>query len=230
MSSPTSDALISLSSPASEALINNDLVYSEIMTYLSSAEIFRMAKVSSTVRASVGRGIRRVFNFHRHLSPYFPDTAALRSMQARTGAIVAGPVALQFFIRTPIPDVTPAGLPSFFLDLYVAYDARRVLCDWILQQGYQFSPRGPYRHPLTGVLLRESQPTDYLDAIDDMHVYDTSLEYEPVEGVIGMLDFIPATAGSVRGVRVHIAPEFPLHAVMHAYSSKYFFYRNVLPY
>lgn len=53
-----------------------------------------------------------------------------------------------------------------------------------------------------------------------MHVYDTSPEYEPVEGVIGMLDFTPVTAGSVRGIRVHIAPEFPLHAVMHAYSSK----------
>lgn len=107
MSSPSSDALVDVSSLVSEALVNNDLVYSEIMTYLSSAEIFRMAKVSSTVRASVGRGIPRIFNFHRHLSPYFPDTASLRSIQARTGAIIAGPVALQFFIRTPIPDVTP---------------------------------------------------------------------------------------------------------------------------
>ena len=208
-----------MSSPASAALINNDLVYSEIMTYLSSAEICRLAKVSATVRASVGRGMPRLFNFHRHISPYFADTVGFRSLQARTGAIIAGPVALQFFIRTPLPDVTRDGLPSFSLDIYVAYDARRVVCDWILQQGYQFSPRGPYRHPLTRALVREGQPSAYLEALDDMHVHDNSLEYEPVEGVICMLDFTPTQDCSVRGVRVHVVPDFPLEAVMHAHSS-----------
>lgn len=208
-----------MDSPVHEFAILDDLVYSEIMTYLSSADICQLAKASSPVRAAVGRGISRIFNFHYLLSPFFDDTSSFRTLQKQTGAIIGGPVALQFFARTRFPD--PAlELPHVVLDVYVAFQARRHICDWFIQQGYRFKPRGPSHHPVTGALCDAGQPTDYTAALDTMHVFDDSDDYEPVEGVICMLDLARTVDGAYRRVRVHVVQENPLIAILNTHSSK----------
>ncbi|KAI0832865.1 hypothetical protein BC628DRAFT_1309080, partial [Trametes gibbosa] len=58
-------------------------------------------------------------------------------LQARTGTLVSGSCALQFFARTRYPDSD--------LDLYVHMRHRREVGRWLLQEGYAYAP-APHQH------------------------------------------------------------------------------------
>ncbi|PCH40737.1 hypothetical protein WOLCODRAFT_143199 [Wolfiporia cocos MD-104 SS10] len=70
-------------------------------------------------------------DLHRMLSQYFEDPRAFRSLQARTGALIAGSTALSFFTRTSF------GTESD-LDIYVYMPHCGEVGSWILNSGYVF--------------------------------------------------------------------------------------------
>lgn len=89
--------------------------------------------------------IKDAFSVHTTLVRFFPDPSGFRSLQARTGTLISGSVALQFFDR--------AFYPTSDLDLYVHSKHRREVGLWLLSMGYTFTPsRGQDSHFDTAVL------------------------------------------------------------------------------
>ncbi|KAI0703528.1 hypothetical protein C8T65DRAFT_696755 [Cerioporus squamosus] len=93
--------------------------------------------MSSAVKSGV-RLIIMSFNINRRLSHFFNDPLAFRSLQAQTGALIAGSFVLQFFDRSEIPK---AGL-----DIIVHMRHRREVGRWLISAGYRFVPAS-YQHP-----------------------------------------------------------------------------------
>ncbi|KAI0694389.1 hypothetical protein C8T65DRAFT_698990 [Cerioporus squamosus] len=137
----------------SERILHIELVYEPIFSTLSPANLVRISSTCRTAYAAVAAYTRLTFDIDRLLSRYFPSPTrgcsitcclshaheqeygrarAFRSLQARTGTLVSGSTALQFFKRTVWPESD--------LDLYVHMRHRREVAQWLLDEGYQYKP------------------------------------------------------------------------------------------
>lgn len=78
--------------------------------------------------------MKHAFYVDRLLSHYFAPEEILhfRELQYRTGALISGSTAVQFFDRDKYPDSD--------LDVYVEHRFVRALTDWLVEIGYQYTP------------------------------------------------------------------------------------------
>ncbi|CCL99903.1 uncharacterized protein FIBRA_01928 [Fibroporia radiculosa] len=119
-----------------ENILTNDLLTDIIFSCCSPAHIYRIAKTCRAGLYAAKEYTRHAFNINRHLSRYFDDISAFRSLQARTRSLISGLNALQFFDRTCYPESD--------LDLYVHLRWRREVGIWMMQSGYHFQPSSNY--------------------------------------------------------------------------------------
>ncbi|KAI0703516.1 hypothetical protein C8T65DRAFT_578754, partial [Cerioporus squamosus] len=112
------------------------LISGAILSSCTPVTILRLQRVCRTAADAVQDYIARAFDVRRVLDRFFPDVLAFRSLQARTGTLISGSVALQFFDRE--------FYPASDLDLYVHMRHRREIGRWFLERGYQFEP-GPHQ-------------------------------------------------------------------------------------
>ena len=138
---------------SAEQVLNIELLYEPIFEALSPAELLRVARTCRAGHRAVTAYTRTAFNIDRLLSRFFPSPSpgcsagctrghthdeehararAFRSLQARTGMLVSGSAALQFFMRTTWPESD--------LDLYVHLRMRREVGRWLLDEGYRYTP------------------------------------------------------------------------------------------
>lgn len=106
-----------------------------------------LVQVSLTCRAAyfaVASFKSRAFNVNRHLSRYFTDPIAFRSLQAKTNTLISGSNALQFLDRTFYPEAD--------LDVYTHPGHSLEVAQFLIAEGYQYVPR-------------ESQERDWMMAI-----------------------------------------------------------------
>ncbi|KAH9918727.1 uncharacterized protein BXZ73DRAFT_80503 [Epithele typhae] len=75
-------------------------IYDGIFGSCSAASLPRLAATSRDVRAAFHDFERRAFNVNRRLKRFVDDPAAFRTLMGRTGMIISGSFALQFFDRT----------------------------------------------------------------------------------------------------------------------------------
>ncbi|RPD81365.1 hypothetical protein L226DRAFT_608610 [Lentinus tigrinus ALCF2SS1-7] len=144
----------------SERILHIELAYEPIFATLSPANLVRLSSTCRTAHAAVSAYTRLAFDIDRHLSRFFPSPTrgccsptcscclahphqhapaharararAFRSLQARTGTLVSGSMALQFFMR--------AVWEESDLDLYVHMRHRREVALWLLDEGYRYKP------------------------------------------------------------------------------------------
>ncbi|RPD67435.1 hypothetical protein L227DRAFT_491594 [Lentinus tigrinus ALCF2SS1-6] len=141
----------------SERILHIELAYEPIFATLSPANLVRLSSTCRTAYAAVSAYTRLAFDIDRHLSRFFPSPTrgcsptcccflahphqhaharararAFRSLQARTGTLVSGSMALQFFMR--------AVWEESDLDLYVHMRHRREVALWLLDEGYRYKP------------------------------------------------------------------------------------------
>ncbi|KAJ3011305.1 hypothetical protein NUW54_g2217 [Trametes sanguinea] len=120
---------------------------------LSPRTLLLLARTCHKARDAVREYMAQAFDINATLSRFFDDPIGFRCIQARTGTLIAGSVALQFFDRT--------FYPSSDLDLYVYPQHRREVGLWLIQMGYHFSPsRGQDRN--FGVSVVKSIPNSGL--------------------------------------------------------------------
>src|SRR5882762_8146146 len=82
-------------------LLTNHIILQTILTLTSSpVTIIRLSWTCRAVRNIVEWYVQHTFDINRHLSRYFPDPKAFRSVQARTATLIGGSNALQFLDRT----------------------------------------------------------------------------------------------------------------------------------
>ncbi|RDX55338.1 hypothetical protein OH76DRAFT_1396720 [Lentinus brumalis] len=138
----------------SERILHIELIYEPIFSTLSPANLVRISSTCRTAYAAVAAYTRLTFDINRLLSRFFPSptrgcsiscclshaheqeyarSRAFRSLQARTGTLVSGSTALQFFMRTVWPESD--------LDLYVHMRHRREVAKWLLDEGYHYRPQ-----------------------------------------------------------------------------------------
>ncbi|KAI0757888.1 hypothetical protein BC629DRAFT_1265542, partial [Irpex lacteus] len=163
-------------------------------------DICRLAKVNKALRRTMPRAINHTFSIYRRLKHFFNDPFSFRVMQSRTGALVSGSFALQFFCRVFYPEAD--------LDIYAANDAKHDVGDWLLANAYTFCPaERPNGQPLTYL--------EALQALDDNRAEETSY----VRGVVGVLNFLRTVEGEVRKVQLVVVDGSPMTAILNFHST-----------
>ncbi|EIW56989.1 uncharacterized protein TRAVEDRAFT_81046, partial [Trametes versicolor FP-101664 SS1] len=99
---------------------------------LSPQDFLRLYRTCRLARDVVATFIKVAFDVNATLKRFVPDPLAFRSLQARTGTLISGSIALQFFDRAVYPESD--------LDLYVHSQHRREVGMWLLSMGYTFFP------------------------------------------------------------------------------------------
>jgi hypothetical protein len=149
---------------------------------------------------------RRAFNINNLLEPYFSDQSKpdlidqFRLMQARTGTIISGSSALQFFARTSYPDSD--------LDLYTALHGAAEVADFITKADYTYVPR-------------EHQELEWMaelrEAARRTREETSPSEYDWDGGMATLLDF---TKGAEK-IQLIVARESAVERVLKFHSSSF---------
>lgn len=186
-------------------------VLDRLLTLLAPADICRLAKACRLLHEAVPRRLSFIFNLDQLLLSFFDDPDAFRVLQSRTGAIISGSFALQFFTRTFFPQAD--------MDLYVTAGARSEVGYWLLSHGYQFVARGPVLHPVTDAVVHPAQRREFNVALDVFHNIEGP-NHGIVQGVLSIMDFHRWVGGALRKVQVHLVTSCPLYTVLKFHSSK----------
>lgn len=84
--------------------MRNHVIYRAILQYCSPLTLLRFKRTCRLASAAVEDYMKLAFNINRCLARFFDDPVAFRSLQARTGTVISGSAALQFFDRTLYAD------------------------------------------------------------------------------------------------------------------------------
>ncbi|KAI0715614.1 hypothetical protein C8T65DRAFT_573015 [Cerioporus squamosus] len=116
------------------------VVYEGILSYCSPLTLVRLSRVCHATHAAVQDYMHIAYscNINHRLRHFFSDPLAFRSLQARTGTVITGSFALQFFDRSEVPKTG--------LDIIVHMRHRREVGRWLIGAGYCFRP-APHQDP-----------------------------------------------------------------------------------
>ncbi|KAI0696059.1 hypothetical protein C8T65DRAFT_615610, partial [Cerioporus squamosus] len=113
-------------------------VYDNIFCHLSPASFVRMSRVCCDVQEATKDFASRAYNIDRRLRRYFSDPLAFRALMSRTGLLISGSFALQFFDRSFYPNSD--------LDLYVWTDESVIEAgNWLKTEGYIYKSSSDQR-------------------------------------------------------------------------------------
>ncbi|KAG2130045.1 hypothetical protein BD769DRAFT_1355817 [Suillus cothurnatus] len=113
-------------------------IYNLIFSCVSPGTLVRIGLSCRAAYIASRDFSQRAFNIHRHLSRFIVKPLAFRSLQARTGTLIAGSNVLQFLDRTFYPEAD--------MDLYVHPGHTREVLDFIVErEGYRFKPHSRQR-------------------------------------------------------------------------------------
>ncbi|KAG9311289.1 hypothetical protein JVU11DRAFT_8377 [Chiua virens] len=185
-------------------------IYDPILSSLSLHALIQVALTCRVAYHAVANYKSRAFNINRHLSRYFLDPVAFRSLQAKTNTLISGSNALQFLDRSFYPESD--------LDLYTHPGHTFELAQFLVQvERYTFVPTG-------------HQPTDWRTAIPEKWDgtqkrvrmewdEDEPLEY-PLKGITGVFTFQkPSPSEGTLKVQVIEAAASPVEAILHFHST-----------
>ena len=143
--------------------------------------------------------MKEAFDINRTLRRFLPDPIEFRCLQARTGTLVSGSVALQFFDRTYYP--------SSDLDLYVYMSCRREVGIWLLSQGFTFTPS-------------QRQLPVFQEAVLDLR--RTNFLTYAMPGVSAIYTFHREVPPTRVKVQVIVACRAPMEIILGFHSSEFF--------
>lgn len=154
-----------------DGILCNDLICETIFSCCSPANFLRFSRTCRVAHSAVRTYTARAFNINRHLCRFFTNVSAFRSVQARTGTLVSGSNALQFFDRSHYPESD--------LDLYVHSHWGLEVGNHLLQAGYCFVP--------TRIQNRSFEAT-----VSDSNIFVNHWLY-PIRGVAAIYTFTKRT-------------------------------------
>ncbi|KAG2126626.1 uncharacterized protein EDB93DRAFT_1097000 [Suillus bovinus] len=106
-------------------------IYNLILRHLSPRTLVWLSQTCRYMYVACTRFFRCAYNINRHLSRYFPEPLAFRSLQARTGLVISGFNAMHFMDRN---------YHASDLDLYAHPGHVHELSEWLVSVGYVFEP------------------------------------------------------------------------------------------
>ncbi|TFK88767.1 hypothetical protein K466DRAFT_520274 [Polyporus arcularius HHB13444] len=137
-------------------------VYDNIFCRLPSASFARMSRVCRDVREATMDFATRAYNIDRKLRRYFSDPLDFRALMSRTGLIISGSFALQFFDRSFYPESD--------LDLYVwSGESAPEVGRWLEMEGYTYKPSPTQRTTVDAHMKALANSEDVEDEWDDVY-------------------------------------------------------------
>ena len=180
-------------------LLNTKAVSDTLFNYLTPASLIRTALTCRAAKLAVATYMQGAFDINKHLSRFFPDPVAFRSLQARTGSLISGSNALQFLNRTVYKKSD--------VDLYVPQWNAKVMVEFLHSLGYEYCP-SPELPDLQAALELDSPPAQ------------SSSIYE-LRGVIAVLRFLNPTLSKDGPLEVQVmTTKVPVECVLHFHSSE----------
>ncbi|KAI0650881.1 hypothetical protein C8Q79DRAFT_411333 [Trametes meyenii] len=223
-----------LQSPSlfADRILHIELIYEPIFDASSAATLLRLARTCRAGRHAIAAYIRSAFDVNRLLARFFPSPTApcssvcssshthseiydraraFRTLQARTGTLISGSTALQFFDRTVYPESD--------LDLYVHMRHRREVGRWLLEEGYQFAP-SQYQDPRFEIEVVHGMSTG-ANGIYRMPGVSAVLTFtKPVpRKEIDIPDVVEEQEESMLKVQVIVAKNTPMEAILAFHST-----------
>jgi hypothetical protein len=198
---------------------NSDLT-DRVFSLSNPAAIFLFGRTSRTARALVKSYMQRAWNVDRHLSRFFSNPRAFRTLQARTGTLVSGSNALQFFDRSYYPESD--------LNLYIHCGRERDVGSFLLADGYQFQPSNKQRSDFmvhdARVYMSDHRPFEYPNSASLVFDDNTTTNYPTAHlwGVMIIYSFIkPAPRDGEEELKVQllVTRDAPIEAVLLFHSS-----------
>ena len=190
-----------------DMIATNYLIYDIIFAATSPSSILRLSRTCRVALAATRDYFTRAFNINKHLTRFFDDPLAFRSLQARTTTLISGSFALQFFDRTVYEDSD--------LDLYVPLRHRQDVGHWLLAEGYQYSPNSV-------------QNPDFDVASDENHLQNVGPAYVGPDarmiGVAAVFTFhkpSPVSPDKKLQVQVIVAKRSPIEVILRFHSSEW---------
>ncbi|KZT06562.1 uncharacterized protein LAESUDRAFT_700451 [Laetiporus sulphureus 93-53] len=132
-----------------DRIIPDNATCNTILSCCCPADIIALSRTCKGVRPKTMCFMTRAYDINHHLLRFFDEPTKFRSLQARTGTLISGSFALQFFDRTVYPESD--------LDLYVHLPRRKEVGHWLLAEGYSFAPN-------------TKQDPDFDNAVDDERI------------------------------------------------------------
>ena len=182
--------------------ISNNLM-DPIFEFSSATSLLRISRTCKICLIVVKSYVKRRFNINRHLSRFFPDeqAVAFRSLQARTGTLVSGSNALQFFDRSFYPESD--------LDIYVPGRCKAEVGRWLLSAGYEFKPNSVQRSDFETAVYHPMTEGP-----------DGSYNMKGVSAVFTFKKTSPSNSEEVLQVQAIIARHTPMDAILLFHSSR----------
>ena len=166
----------------------------------SAKTLVRLLRTCRKVNDAVREYMGKRYNVDKLLARYFVDTASFRHLQARTGTLISGSTALQFFDRVFYPESD--------LDIYTPKAWREVVGLFLLKAGYTFA-RNPAQHPT------------FESAVSEAQVVDITALYGNFKGVGGVFNFVKTLPnGETLKIQLIVAVRSPIEIIMRYHSSK----------
>lgn len=197
----------------------------ELVKYLRVPDLFRLRCLTRFMKLLVDAVLPRRFSINRSLRDYFNHPDAFRLLQARTGAVISGSFARNFFtvdFRT-----RPA------LDLYVSYEAASAVGTWLEVNGYQFSPFGARLHSMAHQSMQAPNygwhAGDFLNAVRRMRAHLHTPNFY-INGVLGVFEFIKVVDGHPRRVQLVAVRCSPAETILSFDSSTRIFFSHMTCY
>ncbi|KAI0706624.1 hypothetical protein C8Q76DRAFT_630230, partial [Earliella scabrosa] len=173
------------------------LIYEDIFLYCSPMALLRLARTCSVASRAVQDYIRVAFDINKLLSTFFDRPREFRCLQARTGTLISGSMALQFFNRTRYRD---SGL-----DVFVHKCHRQEVGRWLLQAGYYFVP-GPHQDPDFEVTL-----------LDTISISPDG--FYALDGISSMLTFVKKGDDVETKVQMVVSENAPMEVILSTHST-----------
>ncbi|TFK42069.1 hypothetical protein BDQ12DRAFT_598841 [Crucibulum laeve] len=179
------------------AAFSSSPVYTAVFSYLSSPDLIRSGRTCRTLYRASSDFCSRAYNIYRHLSWFFTDPLAFRSLQAQTGTLISGSNALQFLDRTFYSESD--------LDLFTFHDATPEVANYLQREGYHFVKEG-------------DQPSTFKAAFDLIVPPDNAdirgirpFDKYRFSGVSGVFNFLKDNGQKVQVVSTTTSP---LHCIL----------------
>ena len=185
--------------PVAHRLLTEDTFYVTIFDYCSARSLVLLLRTCRPVNNAVRMYMDKRFNINRILDRYFSDAMSFRFLQARTGTLISGSSALQYFDRS--------FYPTSDLDIYVSRVWAREVGQFLLQQGYQFC-RDSSQHPTFNSALKEKR------------VANATAHYGNFKGIAAVFTFKKGQAkGEDLKVQVMASVRSPMEVILRFHSS-----------
>jgi hypothetical protein len=192
-------------STALDEMLHRPEVVELVFSTLSPANAFKFCRVARLTRDVMKIVNAGTYSINRHLSNFFTEPLGFRSLQARTGTLISGSIALHFFDRIHESD-TP-------LELYTHPGFAREVGLWLIDEGYRFQPAS------------DDEPQNFLDMDFDVwtpwttrtddNIFDSALHLEDaIPGIRAVYRFERESAGQKQEIQIMAAIHTPMQCIL----------------